>query len=64
MERTLKLVAYSLPIIFAFAFLVPVIDQGMQALGLAAPFGLSTLTFALVVGGGWGLFAQITGRWL
>ena len=64
MERTLKLVAYSLPIIFAFAFLVPVIDQGMQALGLAPPFGLTTLTFALIVGGGWGLFAQITGRWL
>ena len=64
MERVLKLVAGALPLIFAFAFLVPVIDQGMQALEVAAPFGLSTLTFALIVGGGWGLFAQIKGRWI
>ncbi|MEM7687807.1 MAG: hypothetical protein AAF291_02200 [Pseudomonadota bacterium] len=64
MERAIKAVAYSLPIIFAFAFLMPVIDQGMRALGIAAPLGLSTLTFALIVGGVWGVFAQITGRWL
>ena len=64
MENAIKAVAWSLPILFAFAFLVPVIDQGMQALGVAAPFGLSTLTVALIVGGAWGLFAQITGRWL
>ncbi|EAQ28083.1 hypothetical protein NAP1_10828 [Erythrobacter sp. NAP1] len=64
MERALKLVAASLPLVFAFAFLVPVIDQGMRALGLGAPFGLSTLTFALIVGGAWGLFAQVTGRWI
>lgn len=64
MERVLKLIAASLPLVFAFAFLVPVIDQGMQAVGLAAPFGLSTLTFALIVGGTWGLIAQTTGRWV
>ena len=64
MERALKLVAYSLPLVFAFAFLVPLIDQGMQAVGLNAPFGLSTLTFALIVGGAWSMIAQTTGRWL
>ncbi|MEM7703213.1 MAG: hypothetical protein AAF251_14850 [Pseudomonadota bacterium] len=64
MENAIKAVAWSLPIMFAFAFLVPMIDQGMQALGLSAPFGLSTLTLALIVGGAWGLIAQITGRWL
>ena len=64
MERVLKLIAASLPLIFALAFLVPVIDQGMQALSLAAPFGLSTLTFALIIGGAWGLFAHVTGRWI
>lgn len=36
----------------------------MQAMGLTAPFSLSTLTFALILGGAWGLFAQITGRWV
>ena len=64
MDRVLKAVVWSLPLIFAFAFLVPVIDQGMRALGLGAPFGLSTLTFAAVIGGAWGLFAQVTGRWV
>lgn len=64
MEQAIKLLAGGLPLIFAFAFLVPVIDQGMAATGLAAPFGLSTLTFAVIVGGIWGLVAQVTGRWL
>ena len=64
MERTLKGVVYCLPLLFAFAFLVPAIDQGMQALGLTAPLGLSTLTSALIVGGAWGVVAQVTGRWL
>lgn len=64
MERLLKLLMAGLPLIFAFAFLVPVIDQGMQALGLPAPLGLSTLAFAVIVGGAWGLVAQVTGRWV
>ena len=64
MEQALKFIAGILPLVFAFAFLVPVIDQGMQALALSAPFDLSTLTFALIVGGGWGLVAQLRGRWI
>ena len=64
METIFKAVAGILPLVFAFAFLVPVIDQGMQALALPAPFGLSSLTFALIVGGAWGLIAQVTGRWV
>ncbi|MBV7266024.1 hypothetical protein [Erythrobacter ani] len=64
MERVFKTIAGILPLAFAFAFLVPVISQGMQALGIAAPFGLSHLAFALIVGGAWGLFAQVTGRWV
>lgn len=64
MEHVLKTAAAALPLIFAFAFLVPVIDQGMQALEITAPFGLSTLTFAFITGGAWGLFAQFKGRWI
>ncbi len=64
MQKLVALVVALLPLIFAFAFLVPVIAQGMDALKLNAPFGLSTLTFALIVGGGWGLIAQMTGRWI
>lgn len=64
MERIMRLIVALLPLIFAFGFLVPVIDQGMRALEIGAPFGLSTLTFALIVGGAWGLFAQIKRRWI
>ena len=64
LENGLKALVWCLPLIFAFAFLVPVIDQGMRALGASAPFGLSTLAFAMILGGARGLFAQITGRWI
>ncbi len=64
LEKTLKAIVWLLPLIFAFAFLVPVIDQGMRAVGLGAPFGISTLVFALILGGTWGLFAQVSGRWI
>lgn len=64
METALRTIGGLMPLIFAFAFLVPVIDQGMKAVGLGAPLGLSTLTFALIVGGAWGLIAQFTGRWI
>jgi len=64
LEKSLKALVWFLPLIFAFAFLVPVIDQGMQALGLSAPFGLTTLTLAVIIAGAWGLFAQFSGRWI
>ncbi len=64
MEPILRLVLKFLPLIFAFGFLVPVMVQGTEALGWTPPFGLSALTFALIVAGAWGLFAQIKGRWI
>lgn len=64
MERVLRLIIGSLPLIFAFGFLVPVIDQAMTALGWSAPFGLGTLTFAFILGGTLGIIAQIRGRWI
>ena len=64
MEKFIGLILKLLPLIFAFGFLVPVVMQGTIALGWAQPLGLSALTFALVVGGAWGLFAQVTGRWI
>jgi len=64
MEKVLRLVLTLLPLIFAFGFLVPLIMQGMDRMGWAAPFGLPALIFALIIGGGWGLTAQIRGRWI
>ena len=63
-EKLLAQILKFLPLIFAFGFLVPVIAQGSEALGWTAPFGLSTLTFALIIGGIWGLVAQVRGRWI
>lgn len=64
MERAIKLVVALLPLIFAFGFLAPAIAQGMDAMALDAPFGLSSLVFGLIVAGSWGLVAQLRGRWL
>ena len=64
MEKALTLFLKFLPLVFAFGFLVPVIAQGLQILGWVPPFRLSALSFALVVGGTWGLIAQWTGRWI
>ncbi len=64
MERALTLFVKLLPVLFAFGFVVPVIMQTMTTLGWRAPFGLSALAFALLVGGGWGIIAQVRGRWV
>lgn len=63
-EKLLQLILKFLPLIFAFGFVVPVIAQGMEALNWKAPFGLTTMFFALIIGGIWGLFAQLKGRWI
>ena len=63
-EKLLGGILKFLPLIFAFGLLVPVIMQGMDAMGWQAPFGLSALAFAVIIAGGWGLIAQVTGRWI
>ncbi|OAO03860.1 hypothetical protein [Parasphingorhabdus sp.] len=64
MEKALTLFLKFLPLIFAFGFVIPVIAQGTKALEWTPPLGLTPLWFALIIGGAWGLFAQIKGRWL
>jgi hypothetical protein len=64
MERLLGLLVKFLPLLFAFGFLVPVIRQIVIVTGFTPPLGLSALGFALLVGGSWGVVAQIWGRWL
>ena len=63
-ERCLRALYSALPLLFAFGFLVPVIAAGLEAMGIDAPLGLSPIALALIVGGGWGLVAQIRGRWV
>jgi len=63
-EKLLNGLVKVLPIVFAFGFVAPVIAQSMEAANVPAPFGLSSLTVGLIIGGAWGLFAQIKGRWI
>jgi uncharacterized membrane protein (DUF485 family) len=64
MEKILTLILKSLPLIFAFGFLVPVFTQSIDAIGWVPPFGISSLVFAIIVAGIWGLIAQIRGSWI
>lgn len=64
MEKLLAAILKFLPLLFAFGFVVPVLAQASTAIGWTPPLGLSPLVFALIIGGGWGLFAQIKGRWI
>jgi len=64
MEKALGLLLKLLPLIFAFGFLVPVIAAAVDAVAWQPPLGLSGLTVALIIGGAWGVLAQIRGRWI
>jgi hypothetical protein len=64
MEKLVETLVKFLPLIFAFSFLVPVIHQAIEYTGIVLPFGLSALHIAIFIGGSWGLFAQIKGRWI
>jgi hypothetical protein len=52
------------PVIFGVAFLAPLIDQSMQAAGVGAPLGVTTLQFGLMVGATLGLVAKFRGTWV
>ena len=64
MQSTIQIVAKSTPLIFGFAFLSPLLIQILEALTFTPPFGLSKTTLGLMIGGSWGIFAQIRGRWI
>ena len=64
MKRTGKILLALLPLVFAFGFLAPVVNQGLIALDWRPPFAINTLTFAFAACGAWGLFACIRGSWL
>jgi hypothetical protein len=53
-----------MPFLFGIGFIAPLIAQSMAALHWPAPFGWSLVAFGLAVGGLWGLYANIRGRWI
>ena len=59
MERVLTALNALLPLAFGLGFLAPVLVVLCETVGVPAP-----LTVGLVIGGGWGLIATLTGRWI
>ena len=57
-------VMWAMPLLFAFGFLMPLLQQIMDHIGLNALFGVPNLYFSALVAGIWGIVAQITGRWI
>jgi hypothetical protein len=53
-----------MPLLFGIGFIAPLIAQLMQAWDIPAPPGLSPIAIGLAIGGAWGLYANIRGRWL
>ncbi len=64
MQFVLKNILHFMPLIFGVGFLGPLLAQIMQMFGLQAPLGLAPLTLGLMIGGAWGGFAQLKGRWI
>lgn len=64
LQRFMKMLAASLPLLFAIGFVGPVMAQAMDALGLKPPLGLSSLALGLGLASLWALIAMRTGRWI
>lgn len=51
-------------LLFAFGFMAPLIAQILERTGAPLPDGITPLIGGLVLGGAYGLYAQIRGTWL
>lgn len=63
-ETALRQLFHWMPLVFGVLFIAPLIAQGMEHWQIAAPFGLDRLTFGLLIGAPWGLYAVLVGRWV
>lgn len=52
------------PLVFGCGFLAPLFAQILALTAFSAPFGMSNITVGLVIGGSWGLLAQLRGSWV
>jgi hypothetical protein len=62
--RLLALIFQNLPFLFGIGFLTPLIAQVLERTLPSLSGTAWPLAVGLLVGGGWGLVAQKTGRWL
>jgi len=60
----IKCIFYFGPLIFAFGFIAPLITAIISQAGLELPSGVTPIMVGLALGGLWGVYAQIKGRWL
>ncbi|MEO9467684.1 hypothetical protein [Parasphingorhabdus sp.] len=58
-----KIFAFA-PLMWGLGFLAPLTAQIINVAGWTTPMGLSPLAFGCILGGVWGLYAQIRGTWL
>jgi hypothetical protein len=63
MELAFKKAFGFLPLIWGFVFVAPLTAQVIQYFDWSSPMGLLPLTTGFIVGGLWGLYAQIRGTW-
>lgn len=52
------------PLLFGLLFIPPVTAQVIVAIDWNVPFGLTPLAAGFLLGGAWGLYAQLRGSWL
>lgn len=64
MLRVLKDAGGFGPVFFGIGFIAPLVAQTMDAVGVAAPFGLPAIGVGLVVGVTLGSVAKWRGGWL
>lgn len=64
MQVALKKLFLVMPFLFGIGFIAPLIAQTMAYWDWQAPWGLSRIALGLLIGGSWGLYATIRGRWI
>lgn len=64
MQAAVQKLLAIMPLLFGIGFIAPLVAQIMETWDIAAPFGTSRIGFGLAIGGVWGLYANIRGRWL
>lgn len=64
METAAQKLLTIMPLLFGLGFIAPLLLQTGLAGAAADRFGADPLWLSLALGGGWGLFATIRGRWL
>ncbi|HEX7710458.1 MAG TPA: hypothetical protein VF418_05925 [Sphingomonadaceae bacterium] len=64
MEVFIRKLFSIMPFLFGIGFIAPLVAQLMALAGIGGPLGISRIGCGLLLGGAWGLYANIKGRWL